>query len=408
MIKPILNEETKRQIIENILQSNDFAKSSKYRDLLLYLAEASIKGETIKSTTLAYDFFGKESSFDPSIDSTVRSYISNLRKKLEHYYLTEGEKDKHKIYIPKGNYHIEFTENIPIHKEIISKNNSSLVYISIIAVLLTLLAYMAYNNLQSKNNNHKITLENAIWKPFLESNKKTLFIIGDYYVFKMNFNKDRKTYVRDVQVNSHKDLDLFVKEFPELKEKIQQTSNSYLDESAPFCLSEILPPFICKNIKFDIKLSSDVQLKDLQNNNIIYIGSHKNLNLMNLFTRNLNFEYNIVPGGVKYFDKEKDSLYYYTIDDKYDSLARRDFPVVIKQAGPNNNSFMFFISIHDLGNISTVKYFTNSKTVQEFTNKVGNKNFIALFESRGYRREDFSIKLLHLNLLPKKIELPVK
>ena len=407
MNKPILNEETKRQIIENILQSTDFAKSSKYRDLLLYLAEASIKGETIKSTTLAYDFFGKEASFDPSIDSTVRSYISNLRKKLEHYYLTEGEKDKHKIYIPKGNYHLEFTENIPIQKTIIPKNNSY-IYISIILALLGLLIYMTYSNWGSNNKKNTITLENTIWKPFLEGNKKTLFVIGDYYVFKMNLKNDRKTYVRDVQVNSHKDLDLFIKEFPELKEKIQQTSNSYLDESAPFCLSEILPSFVCQDIKFDIKLSSDVQLKDLQNNNIIYIGSHKNLNILNLFTRNLNFEYNIVPGGIKYFDKEKDSLFTYSIDDKYDSLARRDFPVVIKQAGPNNNSFMFFISIHDLGNISTVKYFTNNKTVGEFTKKVKDKNFIALFESRGYRREDFSIKLLHLNLLPKKIELPVK
>jgi hypothetical protein len=82
--------------------------------------------------------------------------------------------------------------------------------------------------------------------------------------------------------------------------------------------------------------------------------------------------------------------------------------MVIKEAGPKNNSFLFFLSNNDLGNISTIKYFTNPKTLEEFSEKLVTANFEALFETRGFRREDFSIKLLHLNKLSNQLELPVK
>ena len=406
MTKPNLDKDKKKQIIDDILQSADFAKSKKYQKLISYLAEASIKGETVKASTLAYDFFGKEASFDPSVDSTVRSYISNLRKKLEHYYLTEGENKEYRIVIPKGNYHIEFEENIHEHTVTIKEKKSQRIYLAIIIALLLLSSYLLYNLLSGKQYNMD-TFDTTLWKGFLNSNKETLFVIGDYFVFQNNLAEGRKSYVRDIQINSISDLNKFLDKYPKYKQTIKKTSNSYLDESTPFCLAEILPFFILKNIKYKIKLSSDLQLEDIQKNNIIYIGSHKSLNLLNLFTNNLNFKYKILPGGITYYDNQNDSSYMYSIEDNFSSLARRDFPIVIKETGPNNNSFLFFISIHDLGNISTVKYFTKKNNVKIFFEKIKTNNFIALFETRGYRREDFSIKLLHVKKLPKKLELPV-
>jgi len=323
---------------------------------------------------------------------------------LEHYYFTEGEKDKYKIVIPKGNYHLEFEENVSLHPD--KRKYLSVVYPIVILILLVLISFFLYKTFSNSSSKNISTFNIPLWKTFLDSKKKTLFIIGDYYVFKLDLDSERKSYVRDIEINSVDELNSFIKNNPYYKDKIHETSNSYLDESIPFCLASILPAFVLNDVEYDIKLSSDLQLEDLQNNNIIYIGSHKSLNLLNLFTSNLNFEYKIIPGGIKYFDTEKDSLFNYSIGDSLTSLARRDFPIVIKETGPNNNSFLFFLSIHDLGNVSTVKYFTNSGKVKKITDQVGTQNFVALFESRGYRREDFSIKLLHLNKLPTKLELP--
>jgi hypothetical protein len=407
MSKIILDSNTKKQILQHLLTSNEFSKSQKYHELLHYLFEASINEEMIKASTLAVDFFGKEATYDSSIDSTVRSYISNLRKKLEHYYLTVGENDKYKIIIPKGDYNVEFEENIPTHQRN-GKKTLHFIYLTVIAALLIFASIFLYEN-SSENPKKKLSAFNTpIWNTFLESGQKTLFVIGDYYVFRNPLTKERRSYMRDIQINSEEDLDLFLNKNPEFRSKIRKTYNTFLDENIPFCLSALLPVFILKDVDFDIKLSSELRMEDLQNNNIIYIGSHKSLTILNHFTGNLHFEYSILPRSFKFYDVNLDSSFYYTSNYDFDTLFLLEFPMVIKEAGPKNNSFLFFLSNNDLGNISTIKYFTNPKTLEEFSEKLVTANFEALFETRGFRREDFSIKLLHLNKLSNQLELPVK
>src|SRR6056300_818942 len=111
-----LTDQEKYQIFEEIINSDEFANSSKYCDLLKYLVEASIKGESVKETTIAYDFFGKDSSYNSSEDSTIRANIYNLRKKLEHYYLTEGKNAAIKLTLPKGHYDVQFKQVVKKEK----------------------------------------------------------------------------------------------------------------------------------------------------------------------------------------------------------------------------------------------------------------------------------------------------
>ena len=82
----------------------------KYQDFLKYLVDVSERGESPKELTIAIDFFGKDKNFDPAVDSSVRAYVSNLRKKLEHYYLTLGQADEIQVELPKGEYCIEFIQ----------------------------------------------------------------------------------------------------------------------------------------------------------------------------------------------------------------------------------------------------------------------------------------------------------
>ncbi|HOV23943.1 MAG TPA: helix-turn-helix domain-containing protein [Candidatus Marinimicrobia bacterium] len=83
-----ISKEEKIKILIDIINSSEFQNAQKFQELLRYLVDASISGKIIKESTIAIEFFQKDKSFDPSIDSTVRTSISTLRKKLEHYYLT--------------------------------------------------------------------------------------------------------------------------------------------------------------------------------------------------------------------------------------------------------------------------------------------------------------------------------
>ena len=90
----MFSDTTREKLLEKILNSNEFSNSSIYGNYLTYLVKAAIEGITLKETTIAIEFFGKDADFNPAEDTIVRSHTYTLRKKLERYYFTEGRKDK--------------------------------------------------------------------------------------------------------------------------------------------------------------------------------------------------------------------------------------------------------------------------------------------------------------------------
>ncbi len=72
------------QTLEKLLNSKTFSKPGVYKDLLNYLVNCSLKGETPKEQQIALDVFGKKADLDKELN--VRVYILNLRNKLKEYY----------------------------------------------------------------------------------------------------------------------------------------------------------------------------------------------------------------------------------------------------------------------------------------------------------------------------------
>jgi TolB-like protein/Tfp pilus assembly protein PilF len=78
--------------------------------LLRHLAEHSLNGspEKLKEYAIGVDVFQKDASFDPRIDTTVRTEARRLRAKLEEYYQAAGQTDGVEIALPKGSYRLTF------------------------------------------------------------------------------------------------------------------------------------------------------------------------------------------------------------------------------------------------------------------------------------------------------------
>ena len=84
-VNNIITETEQNETVEKILSSQEFINSPKNRALLKYLFDAYKKGEEKKEITIALEFFHKSTDFDPTSDSSVRVYISKLRKKIEYF-----------------------------------------------------------------------------------------------------------------------------------------------------------------------------------------------------------------------------------------------------------------------------------------------------------------------------------
>src|ERR1700748_3078313 len=72
--------------LARVLSSQTFRRASRMRELLDYVVRGALGGESVTEAKAARDVFGKDQSFDASIDPEVRIQYGRLRRKLAEYY----------------------------------------------------------------------------------------------------------------------------------------------------------------------------------------------------------------------------------------------------------------------------------------------------------------------------------
>jgi hypothetical protein len=102
-----------REYLSKIVASRVFRDAETLCDLLRRLVEHSLEnpGVPLKEVTIAgwYNLKGNDGKgYDPKIHSTIRERMSNLRKKLEEYYQTEGRDDEIRMNVPLKEYPVVF------------------------------------------------------------------------------------------------------------------------------------------------------------------------------------------------------------------------------------------------------------------------------------------------------------
>jgi adenylate cyclase len=80
--------------------------SSRQKQLLRYVVEEALAGRAanLKAYGIATAVLARGARFDPGTDPVVRTEMSALRRRLQHYYLTRGREAPIRIVIHKGSY----------------------------------------------------------------------------------------------------------------------------------------------------------------------------------------------------------------------------------------------------------------------------------------------------------------
>lgn len=99
-------EEAVRGQLARILASDHFARADRVRSLLLFIVDETLAGRTdeLRETTIASEAFALGEAFDPGTSMVVRVEAGRLRRRLERYYLTNGQHDAVRIDLPKSGY----------------------------------------------------------------------------------------------------------------------------------------------------------------------------------------------------------------------------------------------------------------------------------------------------------------
>lgn len=401
-----------KDLLEKILKSQEFSGSAKYQKLLKYLVESSLAGNIPKEVTIAYEVFGLDINSEAVADSNIRVYIHNIRKKLDSYYINEGQHDNLKIVIPKGRYKVEFVK-VKEKKKSIARKRFLIAAVLLILVVAANIVFLKFFDKNSYDPPGKYC--NYVWKDIVDSEKPLLVVIGDYYLVNENTFQDRVRYVRDSRINSEADLDSFLIEHPEVRENFFLSKHTLLGKFAPMSLKSLSKMFYSIGKDFKVILSSDFQWHDIQDNNLVYIGSFKSLGILDELIQKSSFNFTTYPNELQFYHVSTDSLYqYYSFDSSADNSYESDYAVVTKFPGSGDSQMLFFLSSRDIGLISTVNLLTDLETLTDFEKEHCLKGnlpdyFEASFMTQGLHRNIVKIDLLHINYFesPSPFDLPL-
>ncbi len=97
-------------LLQRVVSSQELKRAVRLRDLLLYLGTRSLKDNeaSLREQEIGAAVFGRAEDYDTNIDNIVRVNVSELRKRLFHYFQEEGAAETIVMEIPRGGYHPVF------------------------------------------------------------------------------------------------------------------------------------------------------------------------------------------------------------------------------------------------------------------------------------------------------------
>ncbi len=401
----MISNHEKLEILATVLSSEEFSHSQKNKGLLKYLVEASLKDKEINETIIADEFFGKGPDFYPLEDASIRVYISQIRKRLANYYLTEGKDDKIQIDIPKGQYAARFCT---INKNHIDTNTNSLKklifpIITIILSFVVIFLWIKYEQLMNKVE--VVSQDNPIWAEYFEDNRPTLVILGDYFFMYLDRQGANPRFnVRDPRINSLEDFKEYNKQGPNGIENLKPLRHTYLRPSAVWGFMELQPILKSSKSSFLVKQASEIDWEDISSHNVIFIGTFKQMYLMKTLLKNINVEFSIYPNLLHINNEHGEEVQRFSSTLNDETRQYDDVSLIAKINGPNNNTIMLVTGFQEGGVIYGSKAICNPNFPEELLKNYNNElqspfNFRAILRVQGFQRSDLSTKIEYFEIL---------
>lgn len=104
--------ETRWALIERIATSVHLRRANRLQELLYFLGKRSLieHCESLHEQTIGVAVFGRAEGYDTSSDNIVRTSVSELRKRVQAYFDSEGRDEPVIMEIPRWNYVLAFRD----------------------------------------------------------------------------------------------------------------------------------------------------------------------------------------------------------------------------------------------------------------------------------------------------------
>lgn len=339
-----IDKETKR-----IIQAGALGRSDVYRRLLEYLAEATRSGALPKEVDIAADVLGR-TEFDPSMDSTVRVYVHNLRQKLDAWYEDSDPDARRRLAIPRGKYQLSMVDTLADGHAATSIGLSRLLPASAV-VALVVAAFLLGRALPiAPTALGSPYAEAPAWHAILDDDRPVVVVVGDYFMFAEGSDVlPGNRLIRDFGVNSSDDFKAWIGTDPALAERYFDIRLSYLPLGIASALNDVLRPLHRDSRTVRIIPQSEFRAPMMRTQHVVYIGYVSGLGSLAQYL----FGVSRLAMGASY-----DELVDIESGDRYESSAGLvldadsryvDYGFASTFPGPSGNQFLFVTGLRDEG-----------------------------------------------------------
>lgn len=295
------------QLIERILRTIPFQKSTRLPALLQFLAKHSLEGngDSLTEQKIGVLVFGKANDYSPTEDSAVRVYARQLRLRLHEYFDSEGREEPITIEMPKGSYSLVFHSSLrnPDHQiatvpfEVASESvvkrkplSTWLLWTFIISTFLC--GYGWFHSASSSSEKPLAWPLSAV----VQAHEQTTIVLAD------SNSMLRLLDGKPILLDDYLDPDYLHKRVPIHMDEGEARLVKYISDSQ---LTSIADVFVTSTIlrlagtrgdNFTIRSARDINRRDLKQGNFIFVGSPTSNPWVSLFEDKLNFK--VVEDGV--------------------------------------------------------------------------------------------------------------
>jgi hypothetical protein len=387
------------------VQASSVLGEARLRHLFDYLLANSLAGQAPKEIAIAIDVFGKDSDFDVSQDALVRVYIHKLRRTLDDFYASPGDRSASALHIPRGEYRLKLSAAAPAPNRFRTLTIHSGAAALGAAALLGAAVLIGFGIvwLRAPHSELDQVRANPVWSAILKDDRPIMIVVGDYYLIgETDDSMEVKRLIREYSVNSKSDLSDYVAQHPEFADRYMDVGLRYLPIAAAFALRDVMAVLAPQNRRIVVNRMSDVQPSSLKTADIVYIGYISGMGMM----QDLIFSGSRFAVGESYDEVvDKKSRHSYFSQTWSQSMGPpqlsgketpyHDYGLFAKFRGPGGNSIVVISGTRDEGVQQTAEAFTSPEKLEEFSRQMDTAlPFEALLEVSAFDGVNLSGRLL--------------
>jgi hypothetical protein len=292
------------QLVQRIVSSPPFQKSTRLRDLLQFITEQTIHGNAHELTEqhIGNALFHKPSDYSPLEDSSVRVHVRQLRLKLHEYFNEEGHTEPVILDIPKGSYAPVFRTVLKIADlpaaiastviPVVAWRRRAMVPWAICGILTMLSAVLSYRVITRRTAGATPGTAALSWpsSQIFDARHQTIIVVADsnYGMSRILTSQPgsldqylRRDFLRSPTVSKIGKADFRLSEY---------ISNSTLTSFAD--VADVVSLFKMAGAlqsQVSVRYPRDLRMRDLDHNNYIFIGSPGSNPWVTLLQDKLNF-----------------------------------------------------------------------------------------------------------------------